>query len=102
MIHLIIEQYKNTRKIKKEDQNNPQEKDEGIYIEMITDTRTIGMNIFNKNDIKPVKKEDVKMEEEEENDLKNDMKNPSSNDQITTDNFLGQLLYYNNVYYYNN
>ncbi|OUM62509.1 hypothetical protein PIROE2DRAFT_11202, partial [Piromyces sp. E2] len=103
LVHLIVEQYNNRKKNKKEDQDHPPAKDEGIYIEMISDTRTIGMNIFDKNNKKSYKKENehTKMEGEE-GILKDDLEKSFNNEQIITDNFLGQLLYYNNVYYYNN
>ncbi|ORX83813.1 hypothetical protein BCR32DRAFT_291793 [Anaeromyces robustus] len=100
LIHLLIEKYNNDKKVKKEYNSLTIKKDEGLYINMITDTRTIGMNIFKPNSIKKeedhIKKEnnDIIMKENKESNIK-------IGENINSDIFLKQILYYDSIFYYN-
>ena len=117
-------------KNKKNDFTSSTKKDEGLYIEMMTDSRTVGINIFKSHIKKEDEKEDknikVKMEidnegiqeeekEEEEKEKDEDederlskekkdgKKNSSTSlyQKVNSDLFIKQLLYYNSIYYFN-
>eukprot|EP00833_Pecoramyces_ruminatium_P002221 jgi/Orpsp1_1/1176253/evm.model.c7180000056952.2 len=87
IIHLLIGKYNNNNNNKIKNKNNniisPAKKNEGLFIEMLTDTRTIGMNIF-KNNIK-----------------KNEKSSMNNNNIVNLGSSLKQLLYFNNIYYFN-
>jgi hypothetical protein len=142
LIDLVTHQYNKHIKIKKEEEEDMKaknkkndftsstKKDEGLYIEMMTDSRTVGINIFKSHIKKEDEKEDknikVKMEidnegiqeeekEEEEKEKDEDederlskekkdgKKNSSTSlyQKVNSDLFIKQLLYYNSIYYFN-
>ncbi|ORY22285.1 hypothetical protein LY90DRAFT_675932 [Neocallimastix californiae] len=142
LIDLVTHQYNKHIKIKKEEEEDMKaknkkndftsstKKDEGLYIEMMTDSRTVGINIFKSHIKKEDEKEDknikVKMEidnegiqeeEEEEEEKEKDedederlskekkdgKKNSSTSlyQKVNSDLFIKQLLYYNSIYYFN-
>jgi len=105
LINLLTIKYNDYKKLKKEreeENTSPQKKDDGLYIEMITDSRTIGMNIFK---VQPGKQnKSIKMEKDNNNNTQKEKEiesNTFSGDKIYSDLFLRQLLYYKNIYYYN-
>jgi len=101
LIHILIEKYNDRKKINKEEENSLHiKKDEGLYIDMITDTRTIGMNIF-KPEIIQKEKSNIKNDDNDAIMKEENEKNIKISENINSDIYLRQILYYDCNFYYN-